>query len=349
MSLWIPGVPRTTTPTHGTIRIGGVVCHRTYGSWGGDLGVMRGSRGGIGFHLLVGKDEGQWFQGAALDRECWHAKGANSNTIGIEATGTNGDPMTDWQVRALARICSEINRMVGIPLAYRQAGRVSSFHGFRAHAAVAGSDHGDFWTSTDWNRIVGAIGRGDLAAPGAATLSALDFTAGPDYWAATAKNPIRRGHSGNGVTHVQGLLGSWRYPVGTIDGWFGPATEAAVKQFQRDAGIPADGKVGPQTRGKMEERYYSQATPGAVAVSSGPPYPGVVLGVGDSGPLVRTIQQRLADRRWSIKVDGDYGPKTAAVVTKFQAEAVREGYDPGGVDGLVGPKTWGLLWSKPRT
>lgn len=38
------------------------------------------------------------------------------------------------------------------------------------------------------------------------------------------------------------------YDPGAIDGLAGPRTAAAVAQFQRDAGLPVDGMVGPMTK-----------------------------------------------------------------------------------------------------
>lgn len=40
--------------------------------------------------------------------------------------------------------------------------------------------------------------------------------------------------------------------TGRIDGFFGPATEAAVKTFQKKKGLTADGQIGPITRQKLE-------------------------------------------------------------------------------------------------
>ncbi|MFV0405638.1 MAG: peptidoglycan-binding domain-containing protein [Propioniciclava sp.] len=37
----------------------------------------------------------------------------------------------------------------------------------------------------------------------------------------------------------------------TIDGWFGPQTEAALKRVQRRVGATVDGWYGPETRKKM--------------------------------------------------------------------------------------------------
>ncbi len=53
------------------------------------------------------------------------------------------------------------------------------------------------------------------------------------------KPTIAKGSRGDDVRIVQQLL--------MVDGIFGPATEQAVKQFQKDNGLPADGIVGPYT------------------------------------------------------------------------------------------------------
>lgn len=54
--------------------------------------------------------------------------------------------------------------------------------------------------------------------------------------------------SGPGVKAVQRQLKGQGYLTGAADGIFGPATAEAVKAFQRDHGLEADGIVGPQTR-----------------------------------------------------------------------------------------------------
>lgn len=138
-----------------------VVCHRTYGSWAGDYGVGKGSRKGIGFHFLVGKQQGQWVQFYDTAQRCNHAAGGNRDSIGIEVTGTDTDVMTGWQVEALGQLVQWLADTHGIPATKYHGPRTSFFAGYRDHADVAGSTHTDYWSDADWARIVAHAGEAD--------------------------------------------------------------------------------------------------------------------------------------------------------------------------------------------
>jgi peptidoglycan hydrolase-like protein with peptidoglycan-binding domain len=59
---------------------------------------------------------------------------------------------------------------------------------------------------------------------------------------------VKRGSKGDAVKGLQNALRVRSSDdVGPIDGIFGPATENAVKRFQRQAGLADDGIVGPNT------------------------------------------------------------------------------------------------------
>ncbi|MBW8751876.1 MAG: peptidoglycan-binding protein [Propionibacteriales bacterium] len=53
--------------------------------------------------------------------------------------------------------------------------------------------------------------------------------------------------AGDDVFALQRRLLELGFKVGRVDGYFGPATEAGLRDFQRNFGIPADGTCGPAT------------------------------------------------------------------------------------------------------
>lgn len=69
--------------------------------------------------------------------------------------------------------------------------------------------------------------------------------------AAASGQFIRRGQSGEGVLELQRALNARGFRL-EEDGKFGPATEAAVRQFQQSTGAKVDGIVGPETVGKLQ-------------------------------------------------------------------------------------------------
>jgi N-acetylmuramoyl-L-alanine amidase len=52
---------------------------------------------------------------------------------------------------------------------------------------------------------------------------------------------------GDDVAEVQRLLGALGFDTGRVDGIFGDQTAVALRDFQRNAGLPVDGIVGPDT------------------------------------------------------------------------------------------------------
>jgi hypothetical protein len=59
---------------------------------------------------------------------------------------------------------------------------------------------------------------------------------------------LKKGMKGAEVKELQKLLTNKGYSTKGIDGLFGPATEAAVKKFQKAKKMKADGVVGPATK-----------------------------------------------------------------------------------------------------
>lgn len=82
---------------------------------------------------------------------------------------------------------------------------------------------------------------------------------------------------------------------GQIDGIAGEETQAALKAFQTQAGITADGEFGPQTDAAM--------------------YPMLMEDI----PYVEDLQEKLTELGvYTGPIDGDYGKGTKAAVEKLQ-------------------------------
>jgi hypothetical protein len=60
--------------------------------------------------------------------------------------------------------------------------------------------------------------------------------------------------AGKSVRALQTRLAELGFPVGSVDGVYGPQTAHAVRLFQASVGIVPDGEVGPQTRRALTSR-----------------------------------------------------------------------------------------------
>ena len=156
----MPDIPYDQgSESQGALNPTAVILHRTYGSWNGDYSVGVGTgRPGIGFHFLVGKEAGQWVQFYDTRTKCSHAKGANSWSVGIEFTGKNEEALTAWQLEAGGKIVRWLSGDVGIPLdAYYDGPRKGQSSEYRGHRTVADSDHTDYITREDFDKMAGGV------------------------------------------------------------------------------------------------------------------------------------------------------------------------------------------------
>jgi peptidoglycan hydrolase-like protein with peptidoglycan-binding domain len=127
---------------------------------------------------------------------------------------------------------------------------------------------------------------------------------------------------------LQVMLRARGYYASTIDGWFGPHSEDAVRAFQRSAGLPRTGFPGPLTRGAL----------GASPLGSR------LLSEGTTGWDVAALQYLLAWHGFpSGPFTGVFTARTTAAVVRFQRWA--------GVPttGIAGPLTRMALGPPPAT
>lgn len=74
---------------------------------------------------------------------------------------------------------------------------------------------------------------------------------------ATLAATLKQGDRGENVRMLQQLLAAdpSLYPEGTVSGYYGRLTSAAIKRFQKQHGISQVGNVGPQTLRKLNEIF----------------------------------------------------------------------------------------------
>ena len=180
---------------------------------------------------------------------------------------------------------------------------------------------------------------------------------------------LQRGFTGSEeVRKLQRRLKELGWYSGSADGDFGPATETAVKNFQKANGLTADGKAGEKTLQKLysssavtKKQASATPTPKATATrkptATPKPTPRVTatprptatpnlskeyyLQLGASGDKVRTLQNRLIALGWlSGRATGTYDAATEAAVRAFQKKT--KGLWE---DGVAGPDTLSALYS----
>src|ERR1700736_5314886 len=133
---------------------------------------------------------------------------------------------------------------------------------------------------------------------------------------------VRKGDQQHPVKTLQYLLRARGHNL-TVDGIFGPNTDAAVRAFQQQKGLAVDGIVGPNTWSALI----------------------ITVKQGSLGDAVRGVQEEFQFRNLSgdpnigLQIDGIFGALTDQAVRGFQQALAAT------VDGIVGPLTWRALVS----
>ena len=173
---------------------------------------------------------------------------------------------------------------------------------------------------------------------------------------ATLYRPLHVGSSGTDVTRLQTRLTILGYYTGKITGVYLDATAEAVSAFQVKMGLTATGEADGDTQGLI---YSSDARSrsGAAVITPEPERDSEIvdgnnpdaietvaykkrLAYGSSGKNVKLLQQRLTDLGYyEGPVSGNFQGNTRNAVKAFQTQNGLK------VDGVVGKKTWDLLFN----
>lgn len=133
-------------------------------------------------------------------------------------------------------------------------------------------------------------------------------------------------------------------PLGTAiveDGYFGPITSRAVREWQSYFGLSSDGVIGPVTGATLGQYNPAYGGPrfGSRAIDA----------VGQRGGDVWVLQNRLDCYRYGSyfgSADGDFGTGLSNAIQQFQGDMTTMGNDPGvPVSGGVEYETFDALWA----
>ena len=156
---------------------------------------------------------------------------------------------------------------------------------------------------------------------------------------------LRNGSTGTAVRELQFylyLMSAYQssIPSVSIDGRFGAATEAAVRAYQRFAGLTADGIVGRKTWDSLYGKASALRSSGPVVTLKRLPYPGTPLTVGTDSSAV--LYYTLLLQRIAYYYDSVASPALSSQYTQETANATASAQELLGLPatGVADAETW---------
>ena len=301
------------------------------------------------------------------DDTAWTLPGANSRSLNIELAGYAKQKPADWQdeysidMLEIAAVCAaEWCIKYDIPVRRLSSEQIrNGSKGFAGHVDVNAvykqSSHWDPGPSFPWNYFLDRVRAKIADLKGDPAPAARPKPPKPTY--------NNKGYTTDWIQAQQEKLRKLGYKI-DADGYRGPVTIAAVKNFQKDNGLETDGIPGPATSKALDKAIAARNKP-ATESKKRPNCAGLQRAVRTNDDNVwgaKTDRHLFALRAASVwggskfpygvaftqmvvgtKKDGKWGAEPAKAhdntVENVQKQLKAMGFNPGEADGIWGDKT----------
>ena len=236
-----------------------------------------------------------------------------AEAVGFDPGKVTSDVETDCS--ALVRVCCAFAGITSLPAGFCTANEPTYLDRTGAFTELKGSKY------TDQSAY---LGRGDILVTKVSGHTVVVLANGSNYEGTVeqkeyifGERTILHGCEGRDVKTMQEYLLALGYDLGKCgaDGDFGDATELAVKAFQKDSGIVADGKCGPVTVTallKAVENLGEKAPVGNMVVicrgncyvRSAPNTEGRILSVAHNGEILPYAGETVANGWHAVWLNG---------------------------------------------
>ncbi|OEV04972.1 nucleoside transporter [Streptomyces oceani] len=148
-ALWVPASESNYTAGR-SADISQVVIHVTQGSYAGSISWFQNPEAQVSAHYVIRSSDGEVTQMVRDGDTAWHARDANSSSLGIEHEGYVDDPswFTDSMYQASAALTKHLADTHGIP---------KDREHIVGHSEVPGNDHTDPGPNWDWDKYMGLV------------------------------------------------------------------------------------------------------------------------------------------------------------------------------------------------
>ncbi|AUH40042.1 N-acetylmuramoyl-L-alanine amidase [Streptomyces sp. CMB-StM0423] len=211
-ALWVPASPSNYNSGR-SASINKIVIHVTQGSYAGSISWFQNPAAQSSAHYVVRSSDGEVTQMVRDGDTAWHARDANSSSLGIEHEGWVDDPswFTDSMYRSSAALTRHLADRYGVP---KDRAHILG------HVEVPGNDHTDPGPHWNWNYYMELVGGSGGPPPPSDRYWVDTFANAPGYDSPTSTNETGTLHQGTNYVFCKVWGREIRDSSGNFNHWW---------------------------------------------------------------------------------------------------------------------------------